>query len=218
MVGWNEGDFYALFVGVNNNLPSRKGIFELLAGWQTFKQSVTTPAHLYLHTSPIGAGQFTGVHIPAACQLLGIGDSVVMTAEQDYLTGFKEAYLSALYAAADVLVLPSRGEGFGLPLIEAQAVGTPVITTDFAAGAELVGAGWKIEGEPEWSNQNALVMKAGIKSLADALQQAYQHRDNPMLRDSAVNFAKPYDIDEVCNRYLAPVMARIADSVLGIGV
>jgi len=41
-----------------------------------------------------------------------------------------------LYNAASVLLLCSGGEGFGLPLIEAQSCGIPVITTDYAGGPE----------------------------------------------------------------------------------
>jgi len=37
--------------------------------------------------------------------------------------------LAALYRGCDVFVLPYRGEGFGMPLIEAMACGKPVITT-----------------------------------------------------------------------------------------
>lgn len=45
--------------------------------------------------------------------------------------------LQLLYAA-DVVVAPSRYEGFGIPLIEAMAAGRPVITTDVPAGNEIV--------------------------------------------------------------------------------
>jgi glycosyltransferase involved in cell wall biosynthesis len=45
-----------------------------------------------------------------------------------------------LYAAATVFVYPSRYEGFGLPVLEAMACGTPVITTDAASIPELAGA------------------------------------------------------------------------------
>jgi glycosyltransferase involved in cell wall biosynthesis len=49
------------------------------------------------------------------------------------------ADLPALYAGADCFVFPSRYEGFGLPVLEAMACGTPVIVSDRGALPEVVG-------------------------------------------------------------------------------
>jgi glycosyltransferase involved in cell wall biosynthesis len=43
------------------------------------------------------------------------------------------------YAAADILVLPTRSDPWGIPVIEAMAAGLPVVTTE-AAGAASVAA------------------------------------------------------------------------------
>ena len=48
--------------------------------------------------------------------------------------------LSALYRRASVVVLPSDREGFGLPVVEAMACGTPVIASDIPALREVGGA------------------------------------------------------------------------------
>ena len=50
-----------------------------------------------------------------------------------------EAQLLALYRAATALVYPSRYEGFGLPLLEAMACGTPVIAARTSSIPEVVG-------------------------------------------------------------------------------
>jgi glycosyltransferase involved in cell wall biosynthesis len=50
-----------------------------------------------------------------------------------------EARLPSLYRGAEALVFPSLYEGFGLPVLEAMACGTPVVTSNVAAMPEVAG-------------------------------------------------------------------------------
>ena len=50
-----------------------------------------------------------------------------------------EPTLDALYRRAELFALPSRYEGFGLPVLEAMARGCPVIASDATALPEVVG-------------------------------------------------------------------------------
>ena len=56
----------------------------------------------------------------------------VRTSDRDLL------HLVCRYGAVDVLVQPSRGEGWGLPMVEAMACGTPVIGTRWSGPAEFL--------------------------------------------------------------------------------
>lgn len=61
-------------------------------------------------------------------------------AGQIIVTGYvPDGDLPALYQGAEVFVLPSRYEGFGIPVLEAMASGTPVITTTATSLPEVAG-------------------------------------------------------------------------------
>lgn len=62
---------------------------------------------------------------------LAVGDAV------DFVGHLPVSALPAEYAAADVFVLASRIESFGLPLLEAMAAGVPVVASDIAACREV---------------------------------------------------------------------------------
>jgi len=64
---------------------------------------------------------------------LGIGPSLVQPAS------LSRAELAALYARAELVVVPSDREGFGLPVLEALAAGAPVVASDISPLREVGG-------------------------------------------------------------------------------
>lgn len=216
-LGLHDDAFIATFIGVNDSNPSRKGIPELLCAWKMFSQE-HPDAKLYLHTLLEGnlpMGVQSGVRIDLLIQTLQIDpSSIYMPNQQTMRQHVKQSTMAQLMNASDVLIQPSRGEGFGVPIIEAQACGTPVITTNFAAQANHVHAGWLIEGEIEWGWQNSFVMKPGILSIIEALESAYQARGDSTIRQTAIDGAANYHIDTVIKQYTLPVIEAIASDVL----
>jgi glycosyltransferase involved in cell wall biosynthesis len=101
------------------------------------------------------------------------------------------------------------GEGFGIPVIEAQACGTPVIVSNFTAQPELVGDGWAVDGQPWWDPlQGAFFIIPNVASIVNALEDAYRRERGTSQK--AVEFAKQYEADAVYDEYWKPAMKEIA--------
>jgi glycosyltransferase involved in cell wall biosynthesis len=71
--------------------------------------------------------------VSATIDRLGVSGRVVRPGR------VSDAHRDGLLALADALVFPSEYEGFGAPVVEAMALGTPVICSDQPALAEVVG-------------------------------------------------------------------------------
>lgn len=80
------------------------------------------------------------------------------------------AELSAAYAAADLLVLPSRAETYGMVVTEALARGIPVIAADVGGVPEALG-GATDGGATDGGLPGMLVPPADLAALTDALRQ-----------------------------------------------
>lgn len=98
--------------------------------------------------------------------------------EMDYLKRFvlagfvEENVLLTLYAEAKVFLYPSLREGFGLPILEAMAFGTPVVTSNISAMPEVAG------------DAAFLVNPYSVEEIATAMQTAYE---NEALRKEKIN-------------------------------
>jgi len=79
------------------------------------------------------AGDVVEAPLAEEARALGIHDRIHSVVKPDHET------LCALYSLADALVFPSFSEGFGWPLIEAQACGTPVIASNLEPLPEVTG-------------------------------------------------------------------------------
>jgi glycosyltransferase involved in cell wall biosynthesis len=125
---------YILFVG---SIQPRKNLDGLMQAWHEIKNE-------FKDTWLVVAGE--AGHIFRAVKFLA--DERIR-----FLNYVSEDVLPGLYAGAELFVLPSFDEGFGLPVLEAMSCGTPVIVSNGGALPEIVdGAGLVFE----LSNPNGL--------------------------------------------------------------
>jgi glycosyltransferase involved in cell wall biosynthesis len=164
---------------------------------------------LYLHTEPYGKQSgFVLPNILAACGVPA--EKVLMVDPIAYQYGISQETLAAIYSAWDVGLFCNYGEGFGVPQIEAQACGVPIITSNFAASAELASPdSFLVNGQPFWdAGQHTWFNVPLVQGIVDALEQAYQRGKGDF--PETVAFAKAYDADKVFNESWKPLIDKLA--------
>ena len=117
----------------------RKNIPVLMEGISLLRHRIPSVL-LLLHclTTRRADGRSDAYQIKEIADELGLSENLrTVTCTQ----ALNDSQLNELYNAADVHCLPSMGEGFGLPLIEAMAAGIPNVATDCTAISEVLSDG-----------------------------------------------------------------------------
>ena len=211
-----EDRFLFLFVGAN--IGSRKLIPLLLRTFKKFSEE-HSDAHLYIHTNAY-ARLGRGYDLPMLIDMLGLKDRVHLPTFNPILEGLSDEEMVKIYNAADVYVTNSCAEGFGLPVLEAQACGLPVIAPRDSAQIELVDRhGWLVNNvdEEEYVEYPVYVPQLtwypvpNQKSLLEKMETAYSD-DRLRRRYSrlARKFALKYDW-----KYIIPQWYKLLDEVEG---
>ena len=168
------------------HLPERfvlsVGTIEPRKNLPTLFEALAAPREPGLETWPLViAGKPGWLYEPILRRIadLNLQDSI-------HLTGFfPDDDLPALYSAATVLAMPSRYEGFGLPVLEAMACGTPVICSNTSSLPEVAGdaallvppedvQGW-VEAIAHVMNDDALRLQMRERGFVQAARFSWEN-------------------------------------------
>lgn len=171
----------APLVGSVCRLIEQKGLDNALDGFA--QVAAEFPA---AHYAIAGDGPLRGA-LEAQAARLGVADRV-------HFLGWR-ADAPAIFAALDVLLAPSRWEGFGLVFLEAMALGVPVISTRVSAIPEVIA-----DGETGW-----LVPPDDPAAIAGALRAALVDPDERCRRGEAgrARLESQFTVDAMVERTLA---------------
>lgn len=192
--GINKDEF-AIGINANNIDPVRKALPEQLMAFARFHLKHPNSS-LFVH-SMVRVERSLDLEVLVAD--LGIKESVRFCDQYRLQAGqFTDEEMSHWYGAMDVVSNATYGEGFGLPAIEAQACGTPVILSKGTTGPQLVGPGWLADTEPYWNLvHRAWWHRPNIASITKCYEKAYKEANSPFKRQVCVQFAQSFDVDTV---------------------
>lgn len=191
LLGFQPTDFVVGIVAMNKGI--RKNYPDMFEAFAKFKERHSN-AKLYLHTDPTRPD---GLDLVKMSHQFGIQGDIALSDTNLLELGFPPEKMNEVFNGFDVTLMTTAGEGFGLPIIESQACGVPVITNDFTTGKEL-------NAFPE------LVLPVGrrymdalmsyqaltdIDACVEAMEEIYL-KGSESYRDKCVEFAQGYDWDK----------------------
>lgn len=207
--------FFVVMVANNVGEDDRKNFRRVMKAWSLFLDQ-HPDALLYIHAD--AEGERGGINLAEMASYYQIppGNIRFPTPMKYWRGDFGAERMNALYNAANVVLSPSAGEGFGIVVIEAQSAGCPVIVSDFTAQSELGEVGYKIPIDPTDdviynARQGSEQCTPKVSEIVKGLEWAHENRDNIPLRTNARNFARYYDADLVYDKHVEPALQVIAE-------
>ncbi len=156
-------DRYVIYAG---SIHPRKNVARLIRAFASARQEHAFPHHLIL----VGGLGWHFEDVLAAMREVNAASGAEVLRS---LGRVPEADLAPLIAGADCLAYPSLDEGFGLPVVEAMACGTPALTSDGSALREVAGdAALLVDPRDEASIAAGLARLLSDESLRVALREA----------------------------------------------
>ncbi len=215
-LGFNPDGFLVTMVSANKGWPCRKAFPEAFDAFAQFSAQVPE-TEMYVHT--IFDDRWGGPNLATLRATYGIPDNVVRfpTPEQ-FTLGFDDNMMRAVYQASDALLCPSYGEGFGIPIVEAQACGIPVIVNDCTSMSELAGPSFAVKPLAKWwTPLEAFQFLPSVNGLVEALRALHEtwqsKREYKTLSAKCREFAMQYDADAVFDKFWKPWLDEVADEV-----
>lgn len=206
--GCGIGDRFAVGICSANKDAIRKGWYETLAAFARFHRKHKDTV-LMMHTLEYAP---QGLKLRHALDDLEIPAQAVIWSDQyAQVAGLMgEDVMAGWYNSLDILSICSFAEAFGVPAIEAQACGIPIVATDCSALTELNPHGWKVKGT-RFRNpiHRSWWVRPDEDAILKAYEKAYQEAGGQvakMRKEESRGFAMGYDTQLVGNKYWKPTI------------
>lgn len=215
-----KGKFIIGRVAANSDKEDRKSWARCFIATRLFLEDnpdAKKDVLMYCHCNPRDK---RGIPLTKFAHKQGLDDIVKFTDPAMSHVRLSDEEMQLLYCSFDVLLNPSKREGFGLTIIEALACGRPVIVTDFSSMTELgKGHGWLVKNYCTGENIittpiNACTAMPDVYGIKDAIEDAYNHpRKCIKFGSKGRTFALDYDWERVIDKHWIPFLEEVKEEV-----
>jgi len=210
--------FLVGIVAANSDPEPRKGWDKMFLGVRSLLDEhpdLRKKVVVFAYTKPVNQ---QGFDLPGLAASIGIEKNVVFPERMTDLVGLPDEEMAMLYNCFDIFMNCARREGFGIPIIEAQACGVPGIASNFSSMPELVnGHGWLVRGRDiMFTPLNGKCLVPDQDDIAKKLEEAIF---NDQLRrkygEDAFKFAQDYDWDKLIIEQWLPLLKEKEREIYG---
>ena len=184
--GIQKSDFVIGFCG---RIVKDKGVEELVMAFERFKMAIGNNVRLLL----IGSEDIRDGISKDVKEIIRHDHSIICTGQID-------SDIEYYYSMMDVFVLPTHRDGFGMCLIEAAAMGVPVLTTNITGSRDAINNGY-----------NGLYIQLSPNDIAEKLFYLFQESK---LRQEMGNNGRGWAKENFSNEIVWKAIKNIYDSVI----
>lgn len=208
-----EDAFLFGMVAANKDNPPRKSFQEVLDAFKIFVSNHPN-SYIYFHTIHNQQGGFPIINY---AKFIGIDKHIITCDPQDYLYRIKHHDMPNIYNSFDCLLAPSRNEGFGVPIIEAQSCGVPVITTNFTAQKTLVKdgeTGYLVDiAYKQFDNLGSYIGIPSVDDLVKKMKLMYKADRKEMGKKARQHIIDNYDFNLVWKTRWLPFLETLEKEI-----
>lgn len=192
-LGIPEDMFVFGMVAANKENPPRKSFQEAMDAFKLFHERHPRSA-MYFHSN---TQQMGGFPIQEYAKVIGIERAIYFTPVYEWMFKVDRQKMAQIIGMFDCLLSPSTSEGFGVPIIEAQSCGVPVVVNNFSAMPELIEPG--VTGEMcevayrRFSPIGSFIGIPDVKSLHEAMERVYAYDHKKAGKAARDKMVKEYD-------------------------
>lgn len=218
IIGFEKDSFVIGMNMANKDASENRKAFE--AQFRAAKKFITKHPELntfiYINSEP--SPKYAGQNLVELLKSSEIDLSKVIFTHPSKLNTYplSSNEMAVLYNCFDILMNASSGEGFGVPIIEAQACGVPVLTHNATSMPELTHYGYKARSD---KSTKINVDKYGhrflpsVADMANGLDNILENIDSTKAEEVSLKIRSDFDIDRIGLQWVSLIKQQVNGQV-----